>query len=76
MIIDRYTKFVMTVIAVALLMIGLNPWIAPTKAYAELEPYDISLIETNITAIRNDVSGIASDLSGLSSGHCSNGKLC
>ena len=76
MIIDRYTKAVLTLIAISLFVISLNPWVVPTKAYAELDRHDISLIETNITAIRNNVSGIASDLSDLSSGHCSNGKLC
>ena len=36
MIIDRYTKFVFTLIAISLFVISLNPWIAPTKAYAEV----------------------------------------
>ena len=35
MIIDRYTKAVFTLIATSLFVISLNPWIAPTKAYAE-----------------------------------------
>ena len=34
MIIDRYTKAVLTLIAISLFVISLNPWIAPTKAYA------------------------------------------
>ena len=34
MIIDRYTKAVFTLIAISLFVISLNPWIAPTKAYA------------------------------------------
>jgi hypothetical protein len=34
MIIDRYTKFIFTLIAISLFVISLNPWIAPTKAYA------------------------------------------
>ena len=37
MIIDRYTKAVFTLIAISLFVISLNPWIAPTKAYAENE---------------------------------------
>jgi hypothetical protein len=40
MIIDKFTKAVMTLLAVSLFMIALNPWIAPTKAYAEVtNPY-------------------------------------
>ena len=34
MIIDRYTKAVLTLIAISLFVISLNPWIEPTKAYA------------------------------------------
>ena len=36
MIIDRYTKAILTLIAVGLFVVSLNPWIAPTKAYAEM----------------------------------------
>jgi hypothetical protein len=36
MIEDKFTKAIMTLIAVSLFMIALNPWIAPTKAYAEV----------------------------------------
>ena len=36
MIIDRYTKAVFTLIAISLFVISLNPWIAPTKAYADM----------------------------------------
>ena len=34
MIIDRYTKALMTVFALALLLNGLNPWINPSQAVA------------------------------------------
>ena len=34
MIIDRYTKALMTVFALALLRNGLNPWINPSQAVA------------------------------------------
>ena len=62
MIMDKYTKAIMTVIAVALFMIALNPWIAPTKAYAELG--------------RGDISQIQSDLHKISIGLCLNSKIC
>jgi hypothetical protein len=35
MIIDRYTKVLMTVFALALLPIGLNQWINPSQAVAK-----------------------------------------
>ena len=32
---DLYTQIILTVIALALCLIGLNPWIAPTTAIGE-----------------------------------------
>ena len=69
MIIDRYTKFVFTLIAISLFLIALNPWIAPTKAYAELNEGDLSGIESNL-------SGINSTLRKISRGMCLNSKIC
>ena len=69
MIIDRYTKAVFTLIAISLFLIALNPWIAPTKAYAELRGTDLSSIE-------NSLRGIKSDLGSISSGLCLNSKIC
>ena len=43
MIIDKYTKAVLTLIAISLFVISLNPWIAPTKAYAEISAFDLSV---------------------------------
>jgi len=34
MIIDNYTKFIMTALTLALLLHGLNPWINPSQAVA------------------------------------------
>jgi hypothetical protein len=34
MIIDRYTNILMTILTMALLMSGLNPWINPSEAVA------------------------------------------
>lgn len=36
MIIDRYTKFILTVIALGLMLNCVNPWIAPTLLEARL----------------------------------------
>ncbi len=69
MTIDRYTKSVLTVIALGLLLNGLNPWIAPTKAYAELDLGDLGVISSNLGDIQMDVHRI-------SNGQCSNRKLC
>ena len=40
MIIDKYTKAIMTVIAVALFMIALNPWINPPEVKADVAGMD------------------------------------
>jgi len=69
MIIDRYTKAVLTLIAISLFVISLNPWIAPTKAYAELDRIDLSSIE-------HYVRGIKSNLGSISGGVCVNSKIC
>ena len=57
MIIDKFTKAVMTLLAVSLFMIALNPWIAPTKAYAELDSYDLNSL---VGALNNIYSAIIS----------------
>jgi len=36
MTIDRYTKAVLTVIAIGLMLMGLNPWVQPTPTEAGL----------------------------------------
>jgi hypothetical protein len=54
MIIDKFTKAVMTLLAVSLFMIALNPWIAPTKAYAEIDSVDLRMALAGVErAIRN-----------------------
>jgi len=40
MIIDGYTKFILTLIAIALTLNAINPWIAPTLLEA-LSPDDL-----------------------------------
>jgi hypothetical protein len=62
MVIDKYTKAVLTLIAISLFVISLNPWIAPTKAYAELDS--------------GDLSGIERYARGIYSGTCLNSKIC
>ena len=83
MIIDRYTKAVFTLIAISLFLIALNPWIAPTKAYAELDPGDLSSIEhaargikARLSNIESAVRGIKSDFDRIQRGSCSNSKIC
>ena len=58
MIIDRYTKAVFTLIAISLFLIALNPWIAPTKAYAELSSIDLYSIEQGIDGVVNAIDRI------------------
>ena len=58
MIIDRYTKAVFTLIAISLFVISLNPWIAPTKAYAELSGVDLIAIESSIYGVKKAIDRI------------------
>ena len=58
MIIDKFTKAVMTLLAVSLFMIALNPWIAPTKAYAELSGFDLMALSTPLTNISRAINRI------------------
>ena len=58
MIIDRYTKAVFTLIAISLFVISLNPWIAPTKAYAELSGVDLIAIESSIDGVKKAIDRI------------------
>ena len=60
MIIDKFTKAVMTLLAVSLFMIALNPWIAPTKAYAEFTHEGLMLLSTNLDGIQSSISGLES----------------
>jgi len=52
MIVDRFTKFILSVIAFSLCLIALNPWISPTLANAGIEDGEIK------TAIEQIASGI------------------
>ena len=58
MIIDRYTKAVFTLIAISLFVISLNPWIAPTKAYAELDLSDHKMFKSYLGDIAGAISNI------------------
>ena len=58
MIIDRYTKVVFTLIAISLFVISLNPWIAPTKAYAEWDHNSDELLQTGFSKIAKAIKSI------------------
>ena len=58
MIIDKFTKAVMTLLAVSLFMIALNPWIAPTEAYAELDGYDLNRLDSPLNNIASAIRRI------------------
>ena len=55
MIIDRYTKAVFTLIAISLFVISLNPWIVPTKAYADFGSTDTKILRHGLDKIANAV---------------------
>jgi hypothetical protein len=58
MIIDKFTKAVLTLIAISLFVISLNPWIAPTKAYAEVSNAYLQGIENAIDDVAKNISYI------------------
>ena len=58
MIIDRYTKAVFTLIAISLFVISLNPWIAPTKAYAAIDNVFLEGIEKAIDRVNEAIQAI------------------
>ena len=58
MIIDRYTKAVFTLIAISLFVISLNPWIAPTKAYAQITHSGLMLLSAGLDSIETAIEGI------------------
>ena len=58
MIIDKFTKAVMTLLAVSLFMIALNPWIAPTKAYAQLDISDSHMFSRELGSIASAINSI------------------
>ena len=43
---DLYTKIILTIIALALCLIGLNPWIAPATAFGEgPDPVPVHIVQ-------------------------------
>jgi hypothetical protein len=61
---DFYTKAVMTIIAVAVSIIALNPWIAPTRVEASAASQDG--VATAILAVVTQIAN----------GSCPNTKIC
>jgi hypothetical protein len=57
---DAYTKVVLTVIAIELSMLAVNPWIAPTKAEAQ----------------EGFLAGILSAVTQIANGSCQNTRIC
>ena len=77
--IDRYTKIVLTVIALGLWLHLLQPIVVAKPAQAS----DASMLSANLVGIdaaligiRTELIGIASPLGRISSGECSNTKIC
>lgn len=69
MIIDKYTKFVLSAIALGLFLNFASPIIIPKIAHAEIDSYDLSGIESTLGNIRSDIFNIHS-------GVCPNSKIC
>jgi hypothetical protein len=62
--IDLYTKAVLTIIAVAMSIIALNPWIAPTR------------VEAAATSQDGVVTAILAVVTQIANGSCPNIKIC
>ena len=58
MIVDGFTKFILSIIAVSLCLIALNPWLSPTLANAN----DGIGIERTIKKIAGGINKIADNL--------------
>ena len=58
MIIDRFTKFILSIIAFSLCLNALNPWISPTLANAS----DDIAMETAIKKIAEGINKIADNI--------------
>ena len=59
--IDTYTKSVLTVIAISLFLIGINPWVKPPVAHADAELY-LAYIQSDVSSIQSDVDSILSQM--------------
>ena len=71
--IDKSTKLLLAVIAVALWLIALNPWLQPVSVAAA---QDFSMMETYLAYIQTDVSSMKSDLGAIYDGICLNSTIC
>ena len=70
MTIDRYTKAILTIIAISLFVISLNPWIAPTRAHAAWIREDQSTLSSGLSQIAKAIkeNDLRNDQSILSNG--------
>lgn len=48
--IDLYTKTILTIVALALSLIALNPWLNPNEAFARSGDMDVRIVGTTSTA--------------------------
>jgi hypothetical protein len=63
MFVDIYTKAVLTLIAVALSLLAINPWIAPSNIEAA-------------TSQEGIVAAILASVNQIANGNCKNPKIC
>jgi len=66
---DKSTKLLLAVIAVALWLIALNPWLQPPPVSAQDS-------DRYLRRIQSSVSSIESSLRSIGNGVCLNGKIC
>ena len=79
MFIDRYTKIVLTIIAIALSVIALNPWIAQTPRIVnaqEIPPIPCPGCQGQLNHMGLLVIQIDKNVTDIVTGKCSNPKIC
>ena len=67
---DKSTKLLLAVIAVALWLIALNPWLQPPP------PVSAQDSDRYLRRIQSSVSSIENSLMQIGNGFCLNGKIC
>ena len=58
MIIDRFTKFILSILVFSLCLNALNPWLSPTLANAEIEDTEVKNAMKIIAQGINRIAGV------------------
>ena len=72
---DRTTKLLLALIAFALLLNALNPWLQPMTTSAQDNTYLVRMA-SSLSSIESDVSAIEDDVDDIEDGTCLNSTIC